>query len=214
MGRNDTIRLLYTFFTQFGSVLDVVHSRHPKHRGQAYVAYRDLNASAMAIRGGQNFPLAGKPMKVAYAKRDTDKVNEFLGIGNEMTRKKANSMRKTAPKAEETLAEKREKRLAAVAVTDKQANSDKTEHTLIGDPQAPAQQILFLEHLPEDSTDEMVEVLFNQFDGFAEVRMLPSRKDLAFVEFKTVQGAIKAREALNKFQLTPNHDLKITFAKI
>ena len=72
-------------------------------------------------------------MKVAYAKRDTDKVNEFLGIGNEMTRKKANSMRKTAPKAEETLAEKREKRLAAVAVTDKQANSDKTEHTESGE---------------------------------------------------------------------------------
>ena len=85
---------------------------------------------------------------------------------------------------------------------------------MIGDPQAPPQQILFLEHLPEDSTDEMVEVLFNQFDGFAEVRMLPSRKDLAFVEFKTVQGAIKAREALNKFQVTPNHVLKITFAKI
>merc|ERR1712110_584314 len=106
VNKNDTIRLIYTFFTQFGSVLDIVHSRHPKHRGQAYVSYRDLNASAMALRGAQNFPLAGKPLKVAYAKRDTDKVNEYLGLGNEMTRKKANSMRKKDVKKDETLADK------------------------------------------------------------------------------------------------------------
>merc|ERR1712170_328272 len=164
VNRHDTVRLLYTFFTQFGSVLDVVHSRHPKHRGQAYVAYRDLNASAMALRGAQNFPLAGKPLKVAYAKRDTDKVNEFLGLGNEMTRKKAMSLRKKEGKKEETLAEKREKRLREEKEKEMRLQSDKTEVTLIGDPEAPPNQTLFLEHLPNDSNNEMVEVLFNQFD--------------------------------------------------
>merc|ERR1712170_295088 len=144
INKQDTIRLIYTFFTQFGSVLDIVHSRHPKHRGQAYVSYRDLNASAMALRGDQNFPLAGKPLKVAYAKRDTDKVNEFLGLGNEMTRKKAMSLRKKETKKEETLAEKRARRLAEQEAEKQKLNNQKTENPLIGDPEAPPNKTVFL----------------------------------------------------------------------
>merc|ERR1711976_605680 len=213
INKQDTIRLIYTFFTQFGSVLDRVHSRHPKHRGQAYVSYRDLNASAMALRGAQNFPLGGKALKVAYARRDSDRVNEYLGLGNEMTRKKQASMRKKDPKKEETLAEARQKRLKLQAEQAAQA-SDATQDTLIGDPEHPPNHIIFLEHLPNDSTDEMVEVLFNQFEGYKEVRMSPTRKDLAFVEFATSANATKAKEALDKFQVTPSNVLKITYAKM
>ena len=86
--------------------------------------------------------------------------------------------------------------------------------TLIGDPEAPPNKTIFLEHLPPDSSDEMIEVLFNQFEGFIEVRMLPTRKDLAFVEFKTAQNAAEAKTALNGFKVTPTNSLKITFAKM
>ena len=85
---------------------------------------------------------------------------------------------------------------------------------LIGDPEHPPNHIIFLEHLPNDSTDEMVEVLFNQFEGYKEVRMIPTRKDLAFVEFATSANATKAKEALDKFQVTPTNVLKITYAKM
>merc|ERR1739848_7907 len=96
LNREDTQRLLYTFFSQFGSLLDVVVNRHPKHRGQAYVCFRDLSASAMALRGGQGFPIGDRPIKIEYAKRDSDSVSEYLGVGNAMLRKKGH-MRRLGP---------------------------------------------------------------------------------------------------------------------
>lgn len=207
----DSKRLLYTFFTQFGSVLDVVVSRHPKHRGQAYVSFRDLSASSMALRAGQGFPLGGKPIRIAYAKRDSDRVNEYLGIGNELTRKKQKQTKKPRDDKEESASIKKAKKQIAKQA---EAESERTEETLMGDPENPPNHIIFLENLPSDSTEEMVEVLFNQFDGYKETRMIPSRPDLAFVEFDSAAEAQKAQKALDRFSVTPTNVLKITFARM
>lgn len=59
----------------------------------------------------------------------------------------------------------------------------------------------------------MLTLLFNQFPGFKEVRLVPSRSDIAFVEFENEYMAGGAKEALNGFSLSPTHRLKITYAK-
>lgn len=55
--------------------------------------------------------------------------------------------------------------------------------------------------------------MFNQFPGFKEVRLVPNRHDIAFVEFSTELQSSAAKEALQGFKITPTHAMKITFAK-
>ena len=73
--------------------------------------------------------------------------------------------------------------------------------------------ILFLTNLPEETNEAMLTLLFNQFPGFKEVRLIPGRSDIAFVEFENEYLSGTAKEALNGFSLSPTHKMRITFAK-
>lgn len=54
---------------------------------------------------------------------------------------------------------------------------------------------------------------FFQFPGFKEVRLVPGRHDIAFVEFENEIQSAQAREALQGFKITPTTAMKISFAK-
>ena len=109
-----------------------------------------------------------------------------------------------------------------------------------GVPEQPPNQILFLTNLPEETNEMMLSMLFNQsvfflfnfinltkinllilililmfyrFPGFKEVRLVPGRHDIAFVEFENEMQSAGAREALQGFKITPTHAMKISFAK-
>lgn len=49
----------------------------------------------------------------------------------------------------------------------------------------PANKILFVENLPEQSTTQMLTMLFQQFPGFREVRLVDARPGIAFVEYES-----------------------------
>lgn len=78
--------------------------------------------------------------------------------------------------------------------------------------QAP-NSILFLTNLPEETNNEMLALLFNQFPGFKEVRLVPGRSDIAFVEYENEYQSGAAKLSLNGFNLSSNHRMRITFAK-
>ena len=52
-----------------------------------------------------------------------------------------------------------------------------------------------------------------RFPGFKEVRLVPNRHDIAFVEFENELQSGAAKEALQGFKITPSHAMKISFAK-
>lgn len=54
---------------------------------------------------------------------------------------------------------------------------------------------------------------FFRFPGFKEVRLVPNRHDIAFVEFENEVQAGTAKAALNGFKITPTNAMKISFAK-
>ena len=68
-------------------------------------------------------------------------------------------------------------------------------------------------NLPEQTTDAMLNALFNQFPGLREVRLIPGRHDIAFVEYMSEDQAAAAKNALQGFLVTPSNPLKIMFAK-
>lgn len=80
-------------------------------------------------------------------------------------------------------------------------------------PEQPPHHILFLTNLPEETNEMMLSMLFNQFPGFKEVRLVPGRHDIAFVEFENEGQSGAAKDALQGFKITPTNAMKISFAK-
>ncbi|KAL4808566.1 hypothetical protein BDV18DRAFT_101752 [Aspergillus unguis] len=78
--RKPDLRLsLYTLFSTYGTVLDVVAMKTEKMRGQAHVVFKDVQASTQAMRALQGFEFFGKPMKIVYAKGASDVISRLRG---------------------------------------------------------------------------------------------------------------------------------------
>ena len=75
-----------------------------------------------------------------------------------------------------------------------------------------ANKILVCEGLPEATRAEMLTLLFKQFPGFGEVRMVEAKPGIAFVEFESELHAGAALAGLNGFKISAQHSLAITFA--
>lgn len=61
--RKPDLRLaLYTLFSTYGVVLDVVALLTMKHRGQAHIVFRDVASATTAMRELQGFRFLGKDM--------------------------------------------------------------------------------------------------------------------------------------------------------
>ena len=52
-----------------------------------------------------------------------------------------------------------------------------------------------------------------RLSAFKEVRLVPGRSDIAFVEFENETAAGQARDTLQGFKITPTHPMAISFAK-
>lgn len=53
---------LYTLFSTYGTVLDVVAMKTEKMRGQAHIVFKDIQTSTQAMRALQGFDFFGKEM--------------------------------------------------------------------------------------------------------------------------------------------------------
>jgi len=196
--KDELKKSLYAIFSQFGQIMDIVALKTLKMRGQAFVIFKEISSATNALRTMQGFPFYDKPMRIAYSKMDSDVIAKIKGTFKE--RPKKIKPPKPAPE------EKREKKKKNAANAESgNANTNTAEQ--------PPNQILFLTNLPEETNEMMLSMLFNQFPGFKEVRLVPNRHDIAFVEFSTELQSSAAKEALQGFKITPTHAMKITFAK-
>uniref|UniRef100_A0A3P9C8M4 Small nuclear ribonucleoprotein polypeptide B2 n=2 Tax=Haplochromini TaxID=319058 RepID=A0A3P9C8M4_9CICH len=189
-------RSLYALFSQFGQVIDIVAMKTMKMRGQAFVIFKELAAATNALRQLQGFPFYNKPMRIQYAKTDSEVIAKVKGSYGDKEKKK-----KEKKKAQE---------LAANA-TKKPALIRLSFSSQV--PDNPPNYILFLNNLPEETNEMMLSMLFNQFPGFKEVRLVPGKHDIAFVEFESDTQAGVAKDALQGFRITATCAMKITYAK-
>lgn len=75
--QKDDLRLsLYTLFTTYGSVLDVIALKTMKMRGQAHIVFKDIQSATQAMRALQGFEFFGKEM-VRWV------VNELMCVGSD-----------------------------------------------------------------------------------------------------------------------------------
>ncbi|KAK7076805.1 hypothetical protein SK128_022821 [Halocaridina rubra] len=216
-------RSLYAIFSQFGQILDIVALKTLKMRGQAFVIFKEISSATNAMRAMQSFPFYDKPMRIAYSKVDSDIIAKQKG-----TYKERGSKRKEEEKKKKKGKEPKGG-IPPVAVVSAVAKAGATVvpprpnlfnqppplHAAGGMnvPEQPPNQILFLTNLPDETSEMMLSMLFTQFPGFKEVRLVPGRHDIAFVEFENEMQSAAAKDALQGFKITPTHSMKIAFAK-
>merc|ERR1712189_134883 len=73
----------YAIFSQFGQILDIVALKTLKMRGQAFVIFKEVTSATQALRGMQGFPFYDKPMRIQYAKTDSDIIAKMKGTYRE-----------------------------------------------------------------------------------------------------------------------------------
>jgi len=218
---------LYAIFSQFGEILEIVAAKNLRARGQAFVVFKDVNSASNALRSMQGFPFYEKPMRINYAKKKSDAVSKLDGsyIPKDHAKKGLKDKRKAPEQGGEA------KRVPdqippmmgmppMVGGMPPPGMVPPVTHPPPRPGPPPPQRggsetphkILFLQNLPQETTEMMLTMLFEQFPGFKETRLVPGRHDIAFVEFTSDQQASQAKQALNHFKITPTNDMQISFA--
>ncbi|XP_038126981.1 U2 small nuclear ribonucleoprotein B'' [Cyprinodon tularosa] len=195
-------RSLYALLSQFGQIVEIVAMKTMKMRGQAFVVFRELTAATNALRQLQGFPFYNKPMRIQYAKTDSEVIAKMKGTFSDKEKK-----REKKKKAQEAAAAANATKKAALAM------STAPQTPAVQVPDNPPNHILFLNNLPEETNEMMLSMLFNQFPGFKEVRLVPGKHDIAFVEFEGETQAGVAKDALQGFRITATCAMRITYAK-
>ncbi|OQR83036.1 U1 small nuclear ribonucleoprotein A [Achlya hypogyna] len=185
---------LYALFSAHGKVLQVLIMKAHRLRGQAWVTFEDVNAASLALRALDGTMHFGKAMNVQFAREKNDLI----------TQREPNAKPREKRKREEK--KEKEKKPAPVHKAAKPSQPSNNGPVL-------PHKILFLQDVPEACNDEALAMLFKQYHGFKEVRMVPGKKGLAFVEYTDDAQAAIALQGLNGFKLTPNERLKVSFAK-
>ncbi|XP_047310889.1 U2 small nuclear ribonucleoprotein B'' 2-like [Impatiens glandulifera] len=208
-------RSLYALFSQYGRILDVVALKTEKLRGQAWVVFSEVTSASNAVRQMQNFPFYDKPLRIQYAKTKSDCIAKEDGtfVPRDKKRKKHEEKVERKKRAEET------QQAATTNGTRGDSNGRPTAAPMYGkagaeeDHGAAPNNILFIQNLPHESTSMMLEVLFQQYPGFREVRMIEAKPGIAFVEFDDDLQSSVAMQALQGFKITPHNPMVITYAK-
>uniref|UniRef100_A0A6N2N1E8 RRM domain-containing protein n=1 Tax=Salix viminalis TaxID=40686 RepID=A0A6N2N1E8_SALVM len=84
--------------------------------------------------------------------------------------------------------------------------------SMVPEAPAPPNNILFIQNLPNETTTMMLQMLFQQYPGFKEVRMVETKPGIAFVEYGDEMQSTVAMHGLQGFKLQQNSML-ITYAK-
>jgi U2 small nuclear ribonucleoprotein B'' len=172
--------LLYSLFSAYGQVFDIVALKTLKMRGQAFIVYGSIEDATTALRSCQGMSFVGNQLAIQYAMGRSNILNVIQGTYRP-------SVKSSLKRSGDTM-----------EGTEKKSREEEKSH------------ILFISNLG-DASDIDLESLFQEHDGFKEIRRVPG-KELAFVEYESVKNASVAKEILDGFQLHGNR-IKVEFSK-
>lgn len=74
-------------------------------------------------------------------------------------------------------------------------------------------KVLFIQQLPPGTTEDALSQVYSRSPGFVEVRSVPGRPDLAFIEFESEAQAAAARNATDNYEIVRGAHIRVTFAR-
>ena len=93
-----------------------------------------------------------------------------------------------------------------------QARKPRPAQPAIPSHHLPPNKVLFLQNLPDSTTKEQLATIYSLYEGFREVRMVPGRKGIAFVEYDLEGQAGLARVHTIKLVLE-DRQVSVTFQR-
>jgi len=227
-GLNEKIKIpelkccLYELFSSYGEIIDIIATGSLKRKGQAFVVFRDISCATNGLRALQGFVFLDKPMRVNYCRTKSDVIAHEDGTYK--PRNQAAEPQKNEPASKLKLQPPgafKSKAAGAKPVTPVApkfmahpgagpigARADASKDAGEGQPS----NVLFVENLPAEVNDMMLTMLFRQYPGFQEARLIKGR-NVAFIEYADELQAGIAKHGLQGFKVTPEMALKIAFAK-
>ncbi|KAI9202997.1 u2 small nuclear ribonucleoprotein B''-like protein [Polychytrium aggregatum] len=217
-------RSLYALFSPYGRVLDVVAVRNAKMREQAFVVFKEVAQATAAIRGLQGFPFYDQPIKITYSRTKSNILTIMEGsmIKRSKLGPAVSSVKAAGPAPHPTGAQGIKRERDGADDDHEPVNQSQQKRVRDADdpqdqkqaaPDVPPHRVLILHNLPPEVTEAALETLFKQYPGLIDVRLVPGKSGLAFVEYEQdSQGAV-ARTGLNGFKLTQNYSLVVEYAK-
>ncbi|CAA0820622.1 U2 small nuclear ribonucleoprotein B [Striga hermonthica] len=203
-------RSLYALFSQYGRILDIVALKTAKLRGQAWVVFSDVTAASHAVRQMQNFPFYDKPIRIQYAKSQSDCIAKAEGTYDKKKKQEEKAERKK--RAEEG------QQTATANGSRADTNGGPSAAPRPGKPGTQEvvtepNNILFVQNLPPETNSHTLEEAFKKFEGYREIRMIEAKPGIAFVEYENDSWALAAMESLQGFNIAPQYPMFITYAK-
>jgi U2 small nuclear ribonucleoprotein B'' len=213
------IETLRGIFAEYGNVLEVIAKKSLKRKGQAFVVYDSVDSAQNAIDELQGFDIFDKQMHLDFAKTRSDlTVLREEGEDGLETHKKQRVAEKERKQSIEAAARAKEqaaaKRAATGDLAERPAKTAKPAQAagVVPDEYLPPNKVLFLRDLSADYGKDLLTTVFGRFPGFKEVRVVPGRTEIAFVEYENEEGAIQAKEQMNGVALG-DKPIKVTFQR-
>ncbi|VDM56134.1 unnamed protein product [Angiostrongylus costaricensis] len=176
-------KALYAIFMQFGEIVSIMAFKTLRMRGQAHIIFKE---------------------RIQYAREDSDIIAKAKGTYVE----RAPRVPMRTQKKKKVLLVYRTRRTYGA-----KGSGQGRGRTGGNGGSAPPNKILFCTNLPDEVTTNMLQILFNQFPGLRDIRLVPYRSGIAFVEYESEEFAAPARIALNNFKITPEQHIKVDYAK-
>ena len=161
---------LYATLSQHGKILEIVMGRARRLRGQAWVTFDDIASASNALRATNGAVLFEKPAVIAFAKDKADVIARREGTFVPREKRPREAPAAQAPAAKKPTDIKTAATGAGATAAGATAAGGSGSSSVLLPPPPPPQnvpnKILFLQELPEVCTQEMLSVLFKQYQGF------------------------------------------------
>ncbi|KAL9712656.1 hypothetical protein Ac2012v2_003893 [Leucoagaricus gongylophorus] len=237
----DELKLqLYALFTTHGKIIDIVASKGGKMRGQAFLVFADLAGATAAMRACTGMMFYDKPLRISYAKtksyatlrrEDPNFVPPSSVHANPLLPDQTNGKRpRDGDAADDERTAKRERsddsdEEMEIEDDDDDDDSRAPNKTSSEPPSIIPQQVstatarLLCTNLPEEVTDDVLSVLFQQHPGLKSVEVTWSptpntagaRVKMAQIVYDNSDLATAAKTGLDGFVLKKDWQMSVSY---
>ncbi|KAF9452501.1 RNA-binding domain-containing protein [Macrolepiota fuliginosa MF-IS2] len=226
---------LYALFTTHGKIIDIIASKSEKMRGQAFLVFSDLAGATAALRACEGMIFYDKPLRIDYARsksyatlrrEDPNFVPPSSAHANPLLQQNGKRPR-DSDAAHAERAAKREKSDDSDEEMEIEEEDDpgQQHEASSATPAAVPQQTststarLLCTNLPQEVTDDVLSVLFQQYQGLRSTQVTWSptpnaagaRVKMAQIIYENAELASTAKEALDGFILKKGWPMSVVY---
>ncbi|WWD18807.1 hypothetical protein CI109_103262 [Kwoniella shandongensis] len=202
---------LANLFKPYRPLLPIVAHRNVRMRGQAFVSFPDVESANTALKDVAEFPLYGKAIQISFARGRSDVIVKKVEGEEKFEEHKVRRLEEKKIKRRNNPL--RQKAQAKLKAEETGAAPSKKQRLQMPDEYLPPNTILFVQNLPEGTTQEDLREVFEVHPGLVEIRLVTTKKDIAFVEFADEAAATIAKDALHNFKIDGETKMKVTYAR-